>query len=227
MARRAQLLSEVLLAVLLMVALAFSWRDGVPSDGYVAAVVGGPIQSDIALAQVSESRLDPGTVTEPLEMTVGPPPSAPVPTARPVQLLIPSLYVNREVEAVGVDRRGVLNMPLNAWNAGWYRGGPVPGAPGDTVIEGHAGSPEQPMLFGKLVTLRRGERIVVVTSDGLRRLFLVATMASVPIGAVPPGMAQPYGPPRLTLITCTGYYDKDKYTWSQRLAVDASYAGLV
>jgi len=66
-----------------------------------------------------------------------------------------------------------------------------------------------------------------VLADGSRHLFLVASMKNVAVGSAPPGMAEPYGPPRLTLITCTGYYDKDKYTWSQRLAVDASYAGLV
>ena len=51
---------------------------------------------------------------------------------------------------------GVLNLPANSWNAGWYKGSPVPGAPGDAVIEGHAGYPNQPMIFGKLATLETG-----------------------------------------------------------------------
>jgi sortase (surface protein transpeptidase) len=40
-------------------------------------------------------------------------------------------------------------------------------------------------------------------------------------------MGEPYGPPRLTLITCTGYFNKNSYSYSERLVVEASYAGLV
>ena len=149
-----------------------------------------------------------------------------IPTARPVQLLIPSLRVNRPVEGVGTDRRGVLDLPVNGWNAAWYKNGPVPGAPGDAVIQGHAGFPDQPMLFGRLATLKRGDRIIVVLADGSQRLFLVASMAEVPIGSAPPGMADLNGPPRLTLITCTGHFDKDQKFYSRRLVVEASYAGL-
>lgn len=150
-----------------------------------------------------------------------------IPTAPPAQLLIPTLNVHRAVEGVGVNRSGVMNVPLNAWNAGWYNGGPVPGAPGDAVIEGHAGYPGQPMIFGKLSTLRPGDQIVVVLADKSRRLFVVVSTTSVPVGVAPPGMAEPYGPPRLTLITCTGSFDASSFSYSRRLVVEASYAGLV
>src|SRR5450759_2211409 len=149
-----------------------------------------------------------------------------IPTAPPAQLLIPALNVHRAVEGVGVNRSGVMNVPVNAWNAGWYKGGPVPGAPGDAVIEGHAGYPGQPMIFGKLATLRRGDRIVVVLSDGSRRLFLVVSMRSVPAGSAPSGLAEPSGPPRLTLVTCTGHFDKKSFWYSDRLLLEARYAGL-
>jgi len=135
--------------------------------------------------------------------------------------------VHRAVEAVGIDRRGVIKLPVNWWNAGWYQGGPVPGAPGDAVIEGHAGFPDQPLIFGRLATLRTGDKIVVVLGDGSRHLFLVVSMSKLAVGTAPPGMAEPYGPPRLTLITCTGSFDKDHFSYSQRLVVEASYAGLV
>ena len=150
-----------------------------------------------------------------------------IPTAPPVQLLIPSLNVHRPVEAVGVNRSRVMDLPVNAWNAGWYKGGPVPGAPGDAVIEGHAGYPDQPMIFGKLATLPPGAQIVVVLSDGTKRLFEVVSMASYPVGVAPPGLGDPSGSPRLTLLTCTGHFDTDKKYYSKRLAVEARYVGLV
>jgi sortase (surface protein transpeptidase) len=103
----------------------------------------------------------------------------------------------------------------------------VPGAPGDAVIEGHAGYTGKPMIFGKLVSLRPGDRIIVVLGDGTRRLFLVVSTTRVPVGAAPKGLAEPYGLPRLTLITCTGHFDKASYSYSERLVVETRYAGLI
>ena len=83
------------------------------------------------------------------------------------------------------------------------------------------------MIFGKLVTLRPGDKIIVVLADKSRHLFLVVSMRSLPAGSAPPGFAEPYGPPRLTLVTCTGHFDKKSYWYSERLVVEATYAGLV
>jgi hypothetical protein len=220
----AQLVGEVGLAVVLAVTLVFTWRDAVPSDTYVFAA--GPASS----VQASDNNLRlgrPAQASTSHSVAMAAPAQAQVPTAPPVQILIQDLNVHRAVEAVGVGRSGVIDVPVNSWNAGWYNGGPVPGAPGDSVIEGHAGYPGQPMIFGKLATLRPGAQVVVVLSDGSRQLFLVGSMSSVPVGTAPPGFAEPYGPPRLTLITCNGYFDSNTYTYSSRLAVELSYAGQV
>jgi hypothetical protein len=218
----AKFVGEAMMALLLAVTLVFSWRDAVPSNGYVFAA--GSATSSIAVTDDNIHPDWPGQVSS--SHAMAPAPQAQVPTAPPVQLLIADLNVHRAVEPVGVSRSGVIDVPVNAWNAGWYSGGPVPGAPGDSVIEGHAGYPGQPMIFGKLATLRPGAQVVVVLSDGSRELFLVTSMSSVPVGTAPPGFAEPYGPPRLTLITCTGYFNQDTYSYSSRLAVELRYAGL-
>jgi Sortase domain len=223
-----RVLGEVALAVVLVASLTFAPRDSAPSSTdqasqvvrYRASTVDQPslgltlpgLQNLAGLASLSGQ-----SVTA----------KALIPTAVPVQLLIPILNVHRPVEAVGVSRYGFMNLPSNGWNAGWYRGGPVPGAPGDAVIEGHAGYPDQPMLFGKLSSLKPGAQIVVVLADGSRRLFLVVKMTSVPVGVAPPGLADPNGSPRLTLITCTGSFDANTFSYSRRLVVEASYAGKV
>jgi Sortase domain len=210
---------QVALALLLAATVATSWRDGFPTDQLADLVA--PPPTSVAEKAVS------GTSEPGARLPVVAPATEPhVPTAPPVQLLIPELDVHRAVEKIGVNQIGVMDLPVNAWNAGWYKGGPVPGAPGDAVIEGHAGYPGQPMIFGKLITLQPGARIIVVLADGSRRLFLVVSMAVVPIGVAPPGFAEPYGLPRLTLITCTGHFDKHSYSYSDRLAVQLRYAGL-
>jgi Sortase domain len=210
--------SELALVAVLALTLGASWRDGFVSRDDGLAI--GP-----APAQVAE----PASQSGGNSMVAGSdlaPPEPPVPTARPLELLIPALDVHRAVEPVGTNHSGVMNLPSNAWNAGWYKGGPVPGAPGDAVIEGHAGYPGQPMIFGRLVALKPGDRIIVVLADKTKQLFLVDSMSSLAVGTAPPGMAEPYGPPRLTLITCTGHFDKNSYSYSQRLVLEAHYAGL-
>jgi LPXTG-site transpeptidase (sortase) family protein len=218
-----QLLGQVMLLVLLAVTMAFSWRDGARSDEYVYPAV--PLTG---IASVSGNNLSGKPHSAAVVPVTGPaaPDQPPEPTAPPVLLQIPRLDVHRPVEAVGMDQSGVMNLPVNAWNAGWFRYGPVPGASGDAVIEGHSGYPRHPMIFAKLASLRKGDRIIVVLSDGSRRLFLVVSTTIVPAGSAPPGLADPYGPPRLTLVTCTGHFDYKSYESSDRLLLEARYAGL-
>jgi hypothetical protein len=226
----AQVVGEVVLAALLLVVLAFAPRDAPPSAGSDNAV-----GSNVRFQVTPQERPSLGLTLPGLQNLVESAKAggqavstkALIPTARPVQLLIPALNVHRAVEGVGVNRSRVMNLPINAWNAGWYKGGPVPGAPGDAVIEGHAGYPGQPMIFGRLSTLRAGDQIVVVLADTSRRLFVVVSMTTVPVGVAPKGMAEAGGPPRLTLITCTGSFDADNFSYSRRLVVEASYAGIV
>jgi sortase (surface protein transpeptidase) len=225
----AQLLGQVVLGVLLLSALAFTPRDGVPASP--DALLGPNVrfhaslgeQPSFGLALPGLQNLSGWAAAGGVAVSS----KALIPTAHPAELLIPSLNVHRAVEGVGVNRYGVMNLPLNGWNAGWYKAGPVPGAPGDAVIEGHAGFPGQPMIFGKLGNLRPGDQVVVVLADKTQRLFVVVSKATFPVGAAPSGMAEPYGPARLTLITCTGSFDADTFSYSRRLVVELSYAGLV
>jgi LPXTG-site transpeptidase (sortase) family protein len=216
-----QLLSAFSLAALMVATLAFSGRDGLTVEASLDTV------APVAYVAAAVNDLSPPRLFSISHPEPERPPPAWIPTAPPVQLLIASMNVHRPVEAVGLDRRGVMKVPLNWWNAGWYKGGPVPGAPGDAVIEGHAGFPDQPLIFGRLDNLRKGDKIVVVLADGTRHLFRVVSKSKVAVGKAPLGLGQPYGLPRLTLITCTGSFDADKFSYAERLVVEASYAGLV
>jgi LPXTG-site transpeptidase (sortase) family protein len=215
-------LGEIALAAVLGSALLFTWSDGtpdygssdlfVPTPAFATSVVG---YADFVRARAAAALSSAAVPAEPS-----------VPTAAPAMILIPSLNVHRPVEPVGVDASGMMENTVNLWNAGWYKGGPTPSAPGDAVIEGHAGYPDAPLLFGRLHQLQSGDRIVIVLADGSQRLFLVDSVAIWPAGTSPPGMGEPYGAPRLTLITCTGPFDDHYKTYADRLAVEATYAGL-
>jgi hypothetical protein len=224
-----QLMGEVVLGVLLVAALGLTPRDAVQTTSTddligrsVHFVVAPGTQPAFGSGIPGLSNLSSWASTSGALVTE----RALIPKAPPAQLLIPVLNVHRAVEAVGTNRYGVMNLPVNGWNAGWYQGGPTPGAPGDAVIEGHAGFPNQPMIFGHLSQLRAGDQVVVVLADGSKRLFVVVSQATFPVGKAPDGMGEPYGPPRLTLITCTGSFDASTYSYSRRLVVELSYAGL-
>ena len=226
----APVVAEVVLGMVLVAVLGFTPRDAAPvdnSDSLIGPTVRFTVapgeQPSIGLGVPGLSNLSAWASTSGTIVST----RALIPTAPPAQLLIPQLRVHRAVEAVGTNRSGVMDVPVNAWNAGWYKLGPTPGAPGDAVIEGHAGYPGQPMIFGKLSTLQAGDQIVVVLADKSQRLFLVVSTSSVPVGSAPPDLGSPYGPPRLTLITCAGDFDDTSKTYSRRLVLQASYAGRV
>jgi hypothetical protein len=218
-----------MLAALIGLIGAVCWQDGVPSND---SGVMGALPPRVAAPQfLAAQPVSVGTLPD-TQAFAGIAASAEsirkrlVLTSPPVQLLIPSIDVHRPVEHVGANRFGVMDLPANAWNPGWWKGGPVPGSLGDAVIEGHAGYPDRPGLFGRLANLRPGDQIIVVLADGSRRLFLVVSSAILPIGAAPAGMGQPDGPARLTLFTCAGKFDKNSDTYANRLVVEANYAGL-
>jgi hypothetical protein len=207
-----------LLAGVIAATLAFTWSDGSPNPGVVDPVA--PVARFVPAPSIHFGWIGAAAggrvnITYP----------APIPSSPPATILIASINVHRPVEPVGVDRRGQMYQPENLWDAGWYKGGPVPGAPGDAVIEGHAGYPDAPLLFGKLRQLRQGDKIVVVLADGSHQTFLVQSLAVWRAGTSPAGMGEPYGAPRLTLITCTGPFDAQFKTYADRLVVEASYAG--
>jgi LPXTG-site transpeptidase (sortase) family protein len=222
---RVGLLREVaVIAGIIAASLAVAWTDGPPANQVVDPVA--TRAAFLAAPQMDFSWMAAALHSTFNSIPLPPPPAAKVPSSAPATILIPSLNVHRPIEPVGVDPWGRMYVPRNLWNGGWYQAGPVPGAPGDAVIEGHAGYPKAPLLFANIGKLHRGDRIVIVLADGSRQLFLVSSMAIYGPNASPPGMGQSYGEPRLTLITCTGAFDEHYKTYADRMVVEATYAGL-
>lgn len=154
-----------------------------------------------------------------------PEPVVAVPLAPPVRLLIPSLSIDAQVEALGVDSSGAMETPHNIWNVGWYRGGPSPGAQGDAVIDGHVGLPGSPLVFSGLARLAIGADVIAVLADGTRSRFSVSGVRSWPATSHPSGLFSSDGQPRLSLITCAGRYDAGSQAYADRLIVEAGYVG--
>ena len=210
-----QLFAEVLLAGLLLAGLAIYWPSGPPGEQAAAtANVVGPAPGIFVDELAGRGVTAPGQIVP-----------AFVPSAPPLQLLIPSINIHPRVESVGVDRNGAMAVPYYYFDVAWYKAGPTPGDPGDAVIDGHAGYPDQPLVFGRLSSLRDGAKIIVVLADGSQRTFVVTSVRSWPVRSHPTGLFQPDGPPRLSLITCSGDFNDKTKTYADRLVVEATYFG--
>jgi len=148
----------------------------------------------------------------PIPAPVGPiaavaqPQSAGVPL--PVALTIPAIGVQTRLIHLGVTAAGTLQVPASTAVAGWYTGGPRPGAIGPAVIAGHIDSHVGPGIFFRLSQLRPGDRVYVRRADGSLALFRITAVRSYAKDHFP--TLAVYGPTpdaELRLITCGGIFD--------------------
>ena len=163
-----------------------------------------------------------------------------------MQLQIPSIGVGAQMLGVGVTHDDVMDAPEGpihdpVWDeAFWYRGSAVPGVVSTSVIAGHVNGPRGTSgVFGQIDRLRKGDLIVVHdTRSALDVRFQVVgspafTLAQTlqpdvltqiygvgPVAGTTPQRAKD-GVAHLTLITCSGTFERSLGTHDHRLAVFA------
>jgi sortase (surface protein transpeptidase) len=142
----------------------------------------------------------------------------------PTELVIPRIGVDAVIEARGLDGNRNLDTPSDFRNVAWYRLGPAPGLPGNALINGHVNWWTGSAVFTRLSQLRRGDEVVVIRGDSSRVVFKVTSRTVVAAGARIPSLFTPSQVPTLTLITCTGAWDRARGTDTQRLLVSAVLA---
>ena len=146
----------------------------------------------------------------------------------PTKLQISKIGVDASVEQVGVDKSNNMDVPKALSNVAWYSPGVKPGQPGDAVVAGHKDSSSgAPAVFWSLSKLQVGDELVVVTESGAKLRFKVTDSQQVAYNADTSklGLFGTSGPPKLTLITCTGEVNASHSGYLQRLVVNASYEG--
>ncbi|HRK48662.1 MAG TPA: class F sortase, partial [Nocardioides sp.] len=128
------------------------------------------------------------------------------------------------VRAVSSTVNGVLDVPADIGEAGWWRGGSRIGDPfGSTLIAAHVDSAVQGLgPFASLLRVRPGDR-VQLRSANLRQTFAITSLRLVPRDSFErhPRLLSSHGPRRLTLVTCAGPYDAGRGGY-QNLAVVVS-----
>ena len=158
---------------------------------------------------------------------VAPPQSAaPRPVAAPVSLTIPLIGVQTRLITLGLTSSGALEVPSSTSVAGWYTGGPKPGAIGSAIIVGHIDSVTGPGVFYRLSELRPGDKVYVKRADGTVVEFRVTSVQTYPKDHFP--TEDVFGPvpdAELRLITCGGAFDFATHHYLSNIVVYAVEVG--
>ena len=147
--------------------------------------------------------------------------------AKPVWVSVPAIGIKKtSLIHLGLTKSGALQVPDVTTVAGWFTGGPRPGATGSAVIAGHVDSKTGPGIFFWLRALKPGDKIYVGRADGTMAVFRVTRVhmyakdkfpTDAVYGAVPD--------PELRLITCGGIFDRSIGSYLSNVVVFARLAG--
>jgi hypothetical protein len=147
--------------------------------------------------------------------------------AKPVWVSVPAIGIKKtSLIHLGLTKSGALQVPKTTTVAGWFTGGPRPGATGSAVIAGHVDSKTGPGIFFWLRALKPGDKVYVGRADGTMAVFIVTRVhqyakdkfpTEAVYGAVPD--------PELRLITCGGIFDRSLGSYLSNVVVFARLAG--
>jgi sortase (surface protein transpeptidase) len=171
----------------------------------------------------AEQALPPPTAAPP-PSDPAPAPAPPSPAAEPVGIAIPSIGVDADVTAVGLNGDGTMETP-DFGSAGWYAEGPRPGDPGPAVVVAHVDSRSGPDVFYRLRELQPGDQVMVEQADGTTAAFLVERSEQVDKDELPADRIWNRTSDRaLRLITCGGEFDRSVRHYTDNLIVYATAA---
>ncbi|NTU46488.1 class F sortase [Candidatus Roizmanbacteria bacterium] len=138
----------------------------------------------------------------------------------PTRLIITSLGIDTQVEHVGKDARGAMDVPKNEWNVGWYKLGAMPGEMGSAVLDGHLDTATGPAIFAHLARLQIGDEIRVIDGEGGEKIFHVFQKQTFSDATFP--IEEVFGKKDgryLNLITCSGVFNHVTKNYVDRLVI--------
>jgi len=143
-------------------------------------------------------------------------------TTIPIELTIERLGIHAPIEPVGV-LDNAMAVPTKAEDVGWYENGPRPGDEGSAVLAGHVNwTGGQDAVFALLHTMKIGDTVKVLNSNGVTDTFVVTLIKDYPMDSdTAEVFSSSDGSQRLNLITCDGVWDKILKTHQSRLVVFA------
>lgn len=140
---------------------------------------------------------------------------------KPVRVKINKISIDAEIESVGMDEKGRMDVPSKDENVAWYNLGYTPGENGSAVLAGHFDTKNgSPAVFYNISKLQAGDTIDVIDANGNELAYVVTDSASYAFDEVPlQTIFATKGKAMLNLITCEGRYDQTSKNYSRRLVV--------
>lgn len=140
---------------------------------------------------------------------------------------IPAVRIHSIVEPVTYLANGQMGVPGNTDRVGYLSPGILPGAAGNSIMDGHVDTYTGPAVFYPLKKLKRGDFVYVTGKNGCKLQFVVESVKFYLTSEAP--VQTIFGPTdehRLNLITCAGRYSRSKKEHEGRLVVYTKLAHM-
>lgn len=178
----------------------------------LASVTTTPKDAITDKANVSDAEVEPTPTPTP----------EPTPKPIPVKLEIPSVNLVAPVIPVGfVKETGEIKVPADAGDVGWYKYGTVPGDLGSSIMSGHFDTPTgAPAIFSDLEEVQVGDTFKVTNQQAKELTYKVKAVRNLPLQGFPKDLI--FGDrdfSQLTLMTCSGVFNRATQLYSHRLSV--------
>lgn len=143
------------------------------------------------------------------------------------RLRIPKISVDAIVQDMGLTPDGVMEIPKNIVDVGWFTGSPHPGEKGAAILTGHVAQIRGGILtkqgvFYNLNQLRAGDDLYVLNDKGESIAFVVReSRVYDPTADATSVFTSGDGGAHLNLITCDGIWNPGQLSYTQRLVIFA------
>jgi len=136
----------------------------------------------------------------------------------PIFLTIPKINIQANIQDLGINSDGEMDVPNNIIDVGWFKFGSRPGEKGSAVIAGHFDGENGKGIFANLNKLKEGDKLYVKDDHGTSFVFVVRESRIYDPGYVEE-VFNSNDSPHLNLVTCDGVWDENKKSYNKRLVV--------
>lgn len=136
------------------------------------------------------------------------------------EIRIPAIDLKANIESVGLTKDGAMDVPKDLSNTAWYNLGTPIGEVGSAVISGHFGwKDSKSAVFDNLYKLKIGDKIYIENKKEII-VFVVKEILNFNKDESAKSVFNSNdGKSHLNLITCSGVWNKEENSYSNRLVV--------
>jgi hypothetical protein len=228
--QRRSTIGSIILGMVLLIGVPTTWLLTRPAEtvGDPDAFASAPVDREPATSAPADEVLpaddDPASDVEPaVQLRAGELKGPIRHVTRPDRIAIPTIGVDAQVVAVGLEDDGTMEIPVDVATIGWFEPGVRPGQPGTAVLAGHVDSRTQGRgAFFDLRDLDVEDVVVTTGEDGQPQEWRVVARTRFLKDELPTAdLFTREGDPRLVLITCGGAFDATARSYTDNIVVYA------